>query len=51
MIMDAHSKYIDAHAVSSPSSSEIERMLRRTFATHGSPHVIVYDNACSFTSK
>ena len=51
VIVDAHSKYIDAHVVSSPSSSVIEKMLRRTFATHGSPHVIVSDNASSFTSK
>ena len=50
-IVNAHSKYIDAHIVSSPSSSVTERMLRRTFATHGSPHVIVSDNASSFTSK
>ena len=51
VIVDAHSKYIDAHVVSSPSSAVTERMLRHTFATHGSPHVIVSDNAGSFTSK
>ena len=32
-------------------SSVTERMLWRTFATHGSPHVIVSDNASSFTSQ
>ena len=51
VIVDAHSKYIDEHIVSSPSSTETERMLRRTFATYGSPHDIVSDNASSFTSK
>ena len=51
VIVDAHSKYKDAHVVSSPSSAVTERMLRRTFATHGSPRVIVSDNASSFTSK
>ena len=51
VIVDAHSKYIDVHVVSSPSSAVTERMLRRTFATHGSPHVIVSGNASSFTSK
>ena len=51
MIVNALSKYIDAHVLSSPSSSETERMLRRTFVTHGSPHVIVSDNASSFTIK
>ena len=50
VIVDAYSKDIDAHFVSSPSS-ETERMLWHTFATHVSPHVIVYDNVSSFTSK
>ena len=51
VIVDAHSQYIDAHVVSSPSSAVTERMLRRTFATHGNSHSIVSDNASSFTSK
>ena len=51
VIVDAHSKYIDEHVVSSPSSAVTERMLRHTFATHGSLHVIVSDNTSSFTSK
>ena len=51
VIANAHSKYIDAHVVSSPSSAVTERMLKCTFVTHGSPHVIVSDNASSFTSK
>ena len=51
VIGDAHSKYIDAYVVSSPSSAVTETLLRRTFATHGSPHVIICDNASSFTSK
>ena len=51
VIVDAHSKYLDALVVSSPSSAVTERMLRCTFATHGSPHVIVSDNASSFTSQ
>ena len=50
VIVDALSKYIDAH-VSSPSSTVTERMLRRTCVTHGSPHVIISDNTSSFTSK
>ena len=45
----AHSKYIDAHIMSLLSSSEIERTLRGTFVTHGSPHVIISDNASNFT--
>ena len=46
VVVDAHSKYIDAH-VSSPSSTVIEKMLRRTFATHGSPHVIEFSRFCA----
>ena len=49
VIVDTHS--IDAHVVSSPSSSVTERMLRRIFATHGCPHIIVSDNDSSFSSK
>ena len=51
VIVDAHSKYIDAHFMSSPSSAVTERILRRTFVTHRSQHVIVSDNASSCTSK
>ena len=51
VIVDAHSKYIDVHVVSSLSSSVTERMLQCTFATYGSRHVIISDNASSFTSK
>ena len=50
VIIDDHSKYIDAHVVSSPSSAVTERMLRRTFG-HLGVHVILSDNASSFTSK
>ena len=39
------------HFVSSPTSSETERMLMHTFATCGSPHVIVSDNASSSRSS
>ena len=48
VIVGAHSKYINAHIVS--KSSETERMLLRTFATHESPHVMVSNNARNLTS-
>ena len=51
VIVDAHSKYIDAHVVSSPYSAVTERMVRCTFVTHGSPRMIVSNNASSFTSN
>ena len=50
IIIDAHSKYVDAHIVPSTSSSHTIRKLRHTFATHGYPHIIVSDNGPSFTS-
>ena len=50
IIIDAHSKYVDAHIVPSTSSSHTIRKLRQTFATHGYPHIIVSDNGPSFTS-
>ena len=51
MIVDAYSKYIDAHVVTSPSASKTKRILQCIFVTHGSPHVIITDNSSSFTSK
>ena len=51
VIGDACSKYIDPHIVSSYSSSETVRMLRRIFATYGSLYVIVSDYTSSLTSK
>ena len=50
VIVDSHSKFIDAHIVLSTSSSQTIRKLRQTFATHGHPHVIMSDNGTSFTS-
>ena len=50
VIVDSHSKFIDAHIVPSTSSAQTIRKLRQTFATHGHPHVIMSDNATSFTS-
>ena len=51
VVVDAHSKGIDGHVVSSPSSSETERMLWRTSVTHGTTQVIVSNDASSFTNK
>ena len=51
VFVGAHGKYIVVHIMSLPSSSEAERMLQRTFDTHGSSHEIVSGNASSFTRK
>ena len=51
IIVDAHSKWIDAHIVPSTSSAATISKLRSTFATHGLPEVIVSDNGPAFTSS
>ena len=50
VLMDAHSKSIDAHVVSSATSSIIIEHLMQTFATHGLPKSSVSDNGSCFTS-
>ena len=45
VIVDAHSKYIDAHIMNAATSSATITKLRQTFATHGLPSVLVSDNA------
>ena len=39
--VDAHSKWIEAAVVSSPSSQQAMQVLRHTFATHGLPDICV----------
>ena len=48
VIVDAHSKWIEAAVVSSPSSYQAMRVLRHTFATHGLPDILVSDNGTAF---
>ena len=50
VIVDAHSKWMEAAVVSSPSSQQAMRVLRHTFATHGLPDILVSDNGTAFTS-
>ena len=49
VIVDAHSKWIEAHIVASTSTSAAIDKLRQTFATHGLPETIVSDNSTAFT--
>ena len=50
ILVDAHSKWLEAEIVSSTSSKQTIQSLRKIFATHGIPQQIVSDNATTFTS-
>ena len=50
VIVDAHSKWLEASIVSSPSAEQAIRVLRHVFSTHGLPEVLVSDNGSAFTS-
>ena len=49
--VDAHSKYIDAHVVTSATTASTLLKLRQTFETHGLPCTLVSDNGTAFTSQ
>ena len=51
VIVDAHSKWLDAHIMSSITSAKTIETLRALFAVHGLPRTIVTDNGSSFTSE
>ena len=50
VIVDAHSKWLEAHIVGTASSQATIEKLRSTFATHGIPDTVVSDNGSVFTS-
>ena len=50
MVVDAHSKWIEAVPAPSTSSVATITVLRNLFATHGIPGLIFSDNGTSFTS-
>ena len=50
VIVDAHSKYIDAHVMTSSTTAATILWLRQTFGTHGLPYTLVSDNGTAFTS-
>ena len=51
VVIDAHSKWIEAIPVPSTSSISTITVLRNLFATHGIPELIFCDNGTSFTSE
>ena len=51
VIVDAHSKYIDAHIVTSATTASTLLKLLQTFATHGLSCTLVSDNGIAFTSQ
>ena len=51
IVVDAHSKWLEAVSVPSTSSQATIQTLRTIFATHGLPETIVSDNVTGFTSS
>ena len=51
LIIDAHSKWIEAFIVTSTSAESTITKLRQVFAQHGLPEQLVSDNGAGFTSQ
>ena len=51
VIVDAHSKWLEALTVTTATSQSTIEKLRSVFATHGLPEVLVTDNGTPFTSE
>ena len=51
IIIDAHSKWMEVHAMNSTTSAATCDKLRQTFACHGLPVLLVTDNAPNFTGR
>ena len=50
VLVDSHSKWMEVVIVSSTTSQVTIKALRKIFATHGIPEMIVSDNGTAFTS-
>ena len=51
LLVDAHTKWIDIHIVSSATSQSTIEKMRKTFATLGLPEMLVTDNGSVFMSS
>ncbi|XP_062374782.1 uncharacterized protein K02A2.6-like [Sardina pilchardus] len=51
VLVDAHSKWLEAHIMSNMTAAVTTEKLRSIFATHGLPDTVVSDNGPTFTSE
>ena len=51
VVVDAYSKWLDVEMMSSSKAGPTIAKLRRLFAVHGLPHVVVSDNGPNFASE
>lgn len=51
VIVDAHSKWMDVHVMTTTSSAATIQRLRQSFATHGLPDIVVTDNGPNLVSE
>ena len=51
LLIDAHSKWLEVHAMNSATSAVTIELMRKTFSSLGLPETIVSDNAAIFTSE
>ncbi|KAK7095401.1 hypothetical protein V1264_006813 [Littorina saxatilis] len=51
VVIDAHSKWMDAYPMNSSTSAATIEKLRQSFAIHGLPETLVSDNGPCFTSE
>ena len=51
LIMDAHSKWLEAHIVESASPAATIQKMKASFASHGLPITVVTNNGNVFTSQ
>lgn len=51
ILVDAYSKWIEAHAMSSLTFAVTIECLRKSFSQHGIPEIIVSDNGTCFTNE
>lgn len=51
LVVDSYSKWLEVRITKSTSATTVVRELRRMFATHGLPDVVVSDNGPAFASE
>ena len=51
IVIDSHSKWMEAFPMNTSTSSATIEKLRMAFATHGLPEIVVTDNGSNFVSK